>query len=196
VRAGATPETVQSGDCAFGSTDDPAAIWEPRRVAWRGFGGRCMTAHPDAVLPVTAVQLEPCEPGRDDQVWSFEFAGDDVRIRHPSSGSCVSAPETWSSGFPATPYPVLSTSCGTARDLFEARDGHLSVDRRCLAADFNRPVATISFRSCANSHLYRWHLTGPFQNAAGDALTLANGVLVATPVMNQPTPNQIFDYHF
>jgi hypothetical protein len=197
VRAGATPGAVESGDCAFGATDDPAVIWEPRRVAWHGFGGRCMTVHPGAVLPDTAIELEPCEPGRDDQVWSFELAGDGVRIRHPSSGYCVSAPASWPSGWPAPQYPVLSMSCGTARDLFEARNGQLSVDRRCLAADLGRPSAAIAFRACADEHYFKWNVSGPFQNAAGDALTLVNGAaLVATPVANPPAPNQIFDYHF
>lgn len=196
VRAGSTSGAVEAGDCAFAATNDPAVIWEPRRVAWHGYGGRCMTVHPDAVLPDTVIELEPCESGRDDQTWSFEFVGDGVRIRHPSSGYCVSAPASWQSGWPATPYPVLSTSCGTSRDLFEARNGQLSVDRRCLASNYGRPNAPISFRSCADEHDYMFNVSGPFQNAAGDALTLANGVLVSTPVTGEPTASQIFDYHF
>jgi hypothetical protein len=196
VRAGATPGAVESGDCAFEATDVPAVIWEPRRVAWHGDGGRCVTVHPGAVLPDTVIELEPCEPGRDDQAWSFELAGDGVRIRHPSSGYCVSAPESWPSGYPGTPYPILSMSCGAPRDLFEARNGQLSVDRRCLSANFESPNAGIAFRSCADESAYKWNVSGPFQNAAGDALTLLNGVLVSTPVTNPPAPNQIFDYHF
>ena len=197
VRAGATPGTVESGDCAFGATNEPAVIWEPKRVAWHGFGARCVTLYPGAVSPETVIQLEPCEAGRDDQAWSFELVGDGVRIRHPSSGYCVSAPVSWPSGWPALAYPALTTSCGTARDLFEARNGQLSVDRHCLVADLDDGRVRISFRSCADALNHKWNLSGPFQNAAGDALTLASGAaLVATPITNQPTPNQIFDYHF
>jgi hypothetical protein len=191
LRSGSTPGSVELGDCST-PANDPRLLWEPRRVAWRGYGGWCVAIRPNPGPHDSPLSVEPCVPGKSEQTFWFEFLGaDQVRV-HPTSAPsvCVTRPGDW--GFP---LPGLAT-CDGVRDTFEAQSGQLSAERHCLTA----MTSQVEFRACAESSTQVWTMSGPFENPSGSALSLSGGagnlsLGSQTAVFPAAAPH-VFDYHF
>jgi hypothetical protein len=179
---------VIAGTCTGIATDE---AFRPRRVRWRAALNRCVTERvpPVGESPLAVSSCDPSWPAA--QRFRFELL-DNARVRiHAASGNCVRWPASWT--FPARPE---LGACDGERDSFEARDGRIAIEGRCL-----QPItfSGLEFRACyetASQHLF---ISGPLELGTS-ALTLGGSVdspqLLLTPPTSPPVDAQVFDYHF